>query len=313
MNILLAAEESIGVQVLSLLAEMHFSVVGVLTQAESTDGRSNIAAVAKQHGYEVLPSDLVTDTSFASWVENRAVDVLLNAHSLHIIQPAIVDAVRLGAFNLHPGPLPEYAGLNAPSWAIVNGETTHGVTLHWMDSGIDSGEIAYQVRFPIDESDTGLSLSLKCQQEGRLLVQQLFRDLSAGPAQVPRIAQKSVGRRLYTRKQIPWGGTIRWDQSAETIHAFVRASYFHPFASPWGHPEATLGSRKLGVIKTSRTHEHCHCQPGVIGDLRGRSVAVATADEWLLVDLCQIDGRVLSGSKIAVTASSAPDSVGSPN
>ena len=55
----------------------------------------------------------------------------------------VLEAPRIGSFNLHPGPLPEYAGLNAPSWAIYHGEQEHRVTLHWLDAGIDTGPIAY--------------------------------------------------------------------------------------------------------------------------------------------------------------------------
>ena len=78
-------------------------------------------------------------------------------------RPAATKPRRLHAppvSNLHPGPLPQYAGLNVPSWAIYNGEVTHGVSLHRMDSGIDTGPIAYQASVLIGPRDTGLSLSV---------------------------------------------------------------------------------------------------------------------------------------------------------
>jgi len=60
------------------------------------------------------------------------------------VPEAVLGVPARGAWNLHPGPLPRYAGLNAPSWAIYRGEQRHGVTVHRMDRGIDTGDIAYQ-------------------------------------------------------------------------------------------------------------------------------------------------------------------------
>ena len=98
-------------------------------------------------------------------MRSEEIDLLLNVHSLYVIHADLVAAPRTGSFNLHPGPLPEYAGLNAPSWAIYHGESRHTVTVHWMEPGIDTGAIAYETSFEIAEDDTGLSLSARCVRE----------------------------------------------------------------------------------------------------------------------------------------------------
>ena len=69
------------------------------------------------------------------------IDILISFRCPKILTDSVLNAPRVGAFNLHTGPLPEYAGLNAPSWAIFNGENTHACTLHWMDPGIDTGNL----------------------------------------------------------------------------------------------------------------------------------------------------------------------------
>ena len=71
----------------------------------------------------ILPSTSVRDPEFAEWMRSEEIDLLLNVHSLYVIHADLVAAPRTGSFNLHPGPLPEYAGLNAPSWAIYHGES----------------------------------------------------------------------------------------------------------------------------------------------------------------------------------------------
>ena len=143
MNVLLVAEESAGIQTLRLVTESEHEVAGVMTTPPTRGGGATVASAASALGIPVLPSERVREPAFADWVHAHDVDLLLNVHSLFVIDANVIRAPRLGAFNLHPGPLPEYAGLNAPSWAIYFGETRHAVTLHWMDAEIDTGAIAY--------------------------------------------------------------------------------------------------------------------------------------------------------------------------
>ena len=138
-----------------------------MTPAPATStGGATVASAASTLGLPSLPSERVREPAFADWIHAHDVDLLLNVHSLFVVNSDVIKAPRIGALNLHPGPLPEYAGLNAPSWAIYFGETRHAVTLHWMDVEIDTGAIAYSAEFDVEEEDTGLSLSARCVREG---------------------------------------------------------------------------------------------------------------------------------------------------
>jgi len=104
----------------------------------------------------------VKDPGFAEVVRAEKVDILLNVHSLFVIKPEIVAAPRWGASTCILVPLPRYAGLNAPSWAIYRGERSHGVTLQQNAGGIDTGPIATRPCLKLKRNDTGLSVSAKC-------------------------------------------------------------------------------------------------------------------------------------------------------
>lgn len=65
-----------------------------------------------------------------------------------ILPKELLDRIEL-PLNIHPGPLPKYRGVRPINWALKNGENHHGVTIHRMDEGIDSGPIYGQVIFPI--------------------------------------------------------------------------------------------------------------------------------------------------------------------
>lgn len=288
MRILLVAEEAAGSRLLRELAKGEDEVVGVMTGA--SESAAAVDKLARQLGITVLPSAAVLEPEHADYIRAREVDLLLNVHSLFIIQPEVLRAPRIGAFNLHPGPLPDYAGLNAPSWAIYHGERRHGVTVHWIEPEVDAGPIAYQSEFEIDERDTGLSLSTKCVHEGLPLMLRLVESAREGRDAIPARAQDR-SRRRYFGREVPQGGRLDWGVPAGRVVDFVRAADFHPFASPWGHPVSRLGEREVGIAKARRTGDSAIVAPGTIGETEEDGVRVACADEWIVVQRLHAEGR----------------------
>jgi len=292
LKILLLAEEAAGIQTVKLLAGSPHRVTAVLT-ASSGGGMGSgatVSAVASRAGFEVWPLRLVKEKEFAGRVRREEVDLLLNIHALCVLPAELVTAPRIGSFNLHPGPLPRYTGLNAPSWAIYNGERTHAVTLHWMDGGIDTGPIAYEAELDITEEDTGFSLSAKCVRAGLPLLQHLLAAASEGA--VPRRPQPPHTRQYYGR-EVPQEGRVDWTKPATQVLNFIRACDYLPFASPWGHPRASIAGRELSVLKAVRTGERTSDTPGKIGPRVGDEVLVASADEWVRLRRVRIGASVL--------------------
>jgi len=225
------------------------------------------------------------------------VDLLLNVHSLYVIHGTVLGAPRIGAFNLHPGPLPRYAGLNAVSWAIYQGERSHGVTVHWMAPEIDAGPIAYQSLFPIDENDTALSLAARCVREGLPLMMRLLDVAAKHPAEIPAVPQ-DIEKREYFPAGVPEGGRLSWQWPAQKIVDFVRACDYFPFRSPWGHPRTSMGTQELAVVKARRTHLAADSPPGTVGESTGEGVKVASSDEWLLVTKLKIGKESIHPAKV---------------
>jgi methionyl-tRNA formyltransferase len=239
----------------------------------------------------------VRDPNFAAWIEEHRVDLLLNVHALSIAHADAVRAPRIGSFNLHPGPLPAYAGLNVVSWAIYRGEREHGVTLHWMDPEIDTGPIAYRATFDITDEDTGLSVFTKCVRLGVPLVFSLLDAAARDPASVPTEPQRGE-RTLYRRRDVPQEGRVDWTRPARQIHDFVRACDFGPFSSPWGHPATRLDGRELGLVRTLRTGRSAPAPAGTIGEPRDGAAMVATGDEWLAVRSVAVDDRPVAAADV---------------
>jgi methionyl-tRNA formyltransferase len=271
------------------------SLVAVL--AGGTRGKaSTLAGAAERLGVRCRSAELVRETGFANWLENERVDLLLNVHSLFLIRPDALLVPTIGCFNLHPGPLPKYAGLNVPSWAVYHGEARHGVTVHWMIPEVDAGPIAYQELFDITPEDTGLSVSMKCIRLGVPLVSKLVDTAASNPTAIPRTEQDPRERTYFTAGP-PNGGCVSWSARARGIVDFVRAADYRPFPSPWGHPRTSFGRQQLQIAQASLTGRATNgAPPGIIGQRRVGGIFVAAADEWVLLERLRV-----AGAEAAVT------------
>ncbi len=293
LRVVVIAEEAAGVQVLQGLVALPTApeIVAVLTRS-AADGaeRPLVYESAQQLGLDVWPSSSVVSPELAARLRDARVDLLMNIHSLFLIHPAVLAAPLIGSFNLHPGPLPEYAGLNVPSWAIYAGEGSHGVTLHWLDEGIDTGPVAWQEGFVIEATDTGLAVSGKCVRRGVPLLLRLATVAAENASLIPR-EEQDLSRRRYFSAGPPADGLLDWAQPAAAILRFVRAADYAPFDSPWGHPRAGLAGVTVGIAKAVATGVAATQQPGSMVELDTSGAIVATGDELVLVQRLWLEGR----------------------
>ncbi len=171
-------------------------------------------------------------------------DVLFSVNNLKHIKDPILDCFPKGCFNLHPGKLPEYAGLHVAQWAIRNGETESAATLHWMISGIDEGPTAYVNLVEIKDNDTGLSLLQKCMKKGVILVIKCIVDLLLGH-DVPKLTPNKELFHCYrtSHARVPY---ILWNIMDQTdINNFIRAADYGPVESPTYSPKICYREMEL--------------------------------------------------------------------
>jgi UDP-4-amino-4-deoxy-L-arabinose formyltransferase/UDP-glucuronic acid dehydrogenase (UDP-4-keto-hexauronic acid decarboxylating) len=293
-RVLLIGEEAAGARALWALAQSNCEIAAVMTSiADGSQGTTPLAAAAKELGCIIWPARLVKDPGFAHKVRSADVDIILNVHSLYVIPAPVLQTARIGAFNLHPGPLPQYAGLNTVSWAIYRGETSYGVTVHWMEPQIDAGEIAYQSTFSIEETDTPVRLTHKCVRAGVALIVELLDTAAVNPDAIPKL-QQDLTKRRYFGKQIPQEGRLSWSRPAREVVNFVRACDYWPYRSPWGYPKTPFGGREIAIAKAARTYRQSDSTPGTVGFPDESGVLVATKDEWISVRRVIVDGRSLN-------------------
>lgn len=162
---------------------------------------------------------------FTNQLHNVAADVFL-VNSFSMILPSHWLALPpRGTINLHAALLPQYRGANALNWVLVNGETKTGVTIHYVDSGIDTGDIILQEVLPIDFEDTALTLRTKISHLWPDMLNQVLEWIEKGNC--PRRRQEE-GKARYWQRRCPEDGRIDWEWPAERIYNLIRA-----LVKPW--------------------------------------------------------------------------------
>ncbi len=302
LRLVLIAEEAAGARVLRLLSERRLLPVCVLTDGVGarSEGLAPVARLARLHGLPLMPARRAREGAFADWLERQRVDLLLNVHSLHVLPRAVVEAPRIGALNLHPGPLPELAGLNAPSWAIFLRRPEHGVTLHWMDAAIDAGPVAYEERFALTGQERAFQLAARCAELGVGLIARLLDDLEAGRP-LPRHVQDRARRRLLPPAP-PEGTELVWERPAADLEALVRACDWGPFPSPWGHAWTRLpDGRQIAVLRARAVEQPTGAPtaapPGTVLAVTDRCALVAAGRDTLQLSQLRIADRVVEARK----------------
>ncbi|HEV3349566.1 MAG TPA: formyltransferase family protein, partial [Methylomirabilota bacterium] len=183
-----------------------------------------------------------------SAVDGRPVDYLFSIANLSVVPARILALARLGAINFHDGPLPRYAGLHATTWAILNQETSHGVTWHEMKETVDAGAILKQSVFALAPDDTAFTLNRKCFKAGIDSFEELVRAMGDGTL---RARPQDLAQRTYFAKHARPAAQacIDWTLPAEHIAAFVRSLDFGPYPNPLEAPKVVGGGHVLLVPK----------------------------------------------------------------
>jgi phosphoribosylglycinamide formyltransferase-1 len=118
-----------------------------------------IPCVVLEHGE--YPRREAYDAALVKALRAADVQIVALAGFMRVVTPTLLDAFPGHVLNIHPSLLPAYPGIHAQRQAIENGAKVTGATVHFVDSGLDSGPIVLQAAVPVQESDDESSLSAR--------------------------------------------------------------------------------------------------------------------------------------------------------
>ncbi|MFC3614316.1 MupA/Atu3671 family FMN-dependent luciferase-like monooxygenase [Lutimaribacter marinistellae] len=202
-------------------------------------------------------------------------DWLLSIANLSVIPESVLALPARGAVNFHDGPLPRYAGLNTPVWALLAGEAQHGVTWHMIEGGIDEGDILAQKMVEIADDETAFSLNSKCYAAAMDSFPAVMEQLETG---LQRQAQ-DLGQRSYFARDDRPEGFARLDlhKPAGTLARQVRALDFGGYWNPLACAKVDTGHGPLRV-SGAEVAGRSGALPGTVIAVEGDTMVVATGD-----------------------------------
>ncbi|MBL4812150.1 MAG: LLM class flavin-dependent oxidoreductase, partial [Rhodobacteraceae bacterium] len=287
----LIGNESLAIQCGAMLREAGHVLRAVVTRNDS------VAAWAQGEGLLVI----APGKGLEQRMQGLQFDWLISAANLDILPDPVLAMATRGAVNFHDGPLPHYAGLNAPVWALMAGEAQHGVSWHLIEGGVDEGDLLAQQSVDIADGETALSLNAKCYAAGIESFATVIEQL-ATPAPV-RQAQDLSQRSYFGLNHRPDGlGWLDFTQSAATLARLVRALDHGDYANPVSLPKFEAAGQ-IWLARSARLADGEGAPGEVLQAAEGALTIACGSGALLLSRLSAADGcpgapRVQAGTRL---------------
>jgi methionyl-tRNA formyltransferase len=261
----------------------HIEIAFIVPRYDSQD--PVLHEWSKKLNVPFLLIENVNSPSFLETVKGFDLDLLVSMSFNQIFKAPILNLTKMGVINCHAGALPFYRGRNPLNWVLINGEKEFGITVHYVDTGIDTGDIIVQETFPIHAQDDYGTLLKRaeslCADVLFKALEQLLVDRSV------RIKQSSIHPvGSYFCRRIVGDENVNFNQPARRVHNFIRAVTFPgPGARAW------IGSKEV-MILTSELIEGAPDYIATVGEVVGRTTqgnVIKVADSTLLITkVCEV-------------------------
>lgn len=239
---------------------------------------ASVRELARCHGIPFLTSDISLPENVER-VRAIAPDFLFSFYYRNMIRPEVLKIPAKGAFNLHGSYLPKYRGRVPVNWAVINGESETGATLHCMVEKPDAGDIVDQEKVPILFTDTAHDVFGKVTDAAVTVIARSWPLLIAGTA--PRIPM-DLKAGNYCSGRRPEDGRISWNWPATRIYNLIRG-VTHPYPGAFSY----LDSKRV-IIWSARVMDG-HAPPGQI--VSPCPLVVGTGNGLLEICSLQLEGE----------------------
>ena len=177
---------------------------------------------AKTYGIDYILAKNINTLEYIEKVKKYNCDLFVSMSFNQIFRTEIINIPKYKTINCHAGKLPFYRGRNILNWALINDEKEFGITVHYVDEGIDTGDIILQRIYPIQDTDDYQSLlKIAFTECASILYDSILLFLKG---EVPRINQETIHPTgMYCGMRTMGDENLNWNQTSREIFNFVRA------------------------------------------------------------------------------------------
>ena len=267
----------------SILAAGH-EIIGVFTQPDKPKGRGYelapppVKVCALAHSLTVYQPKTLRDGAALETLRGLHPDVIVVAAYGKILPGEIIHLPEYGCINIHASLLPKYRGAAPIQRCILDGETETGVTVMYMDEGLDTGDMLIKESTPIGPDETAGSLHDRLAQMGAALIVNALALLSNGTA--PREKQDG-SLSCYASMLDKSISGIDWNKTNRQVHNQVRG------LNPWPVASSALNGKTDKIFKTK-----CSAKQGEPGTVLSiEPLAVACSEGSVEILELQLEGK----------------------
>jgi len=286
-----ALEELIqnGVEITSVftLAKEH---------ATNVSDFADLTTLCEDHGVPCHTFKHVSDRSVYEKLTEQKPDYLFVIGLSQILGEELLQLPKKGCIGAHPSLLPEGRGRAYIPWTILMEPRVAGVSLFYLDEGVDSGAIIGQSQFDLAKRETAITLYMKVADHLRKIIRDITPALKNGNLEA---VPQDESRATYTAKRVPHDGMIDWDNmNTHEVDKLIRATgYPYPGAYTYYKKQKLIIWRATPISSKNYT-----AIPGQILEKKDdNSVWIKTTDGILSIEEVGFKGETLKAGEV-VTA-----------
>ena len=289
MNILFMGTPEFAVPSIEALKKSGYNVIGVVTQPDKPKGRGykmsahTIKEYAIENDISVYKPKSMGNNCFINTLEELNPDIIVVVAYGKVLPKYILDYPKYGCINVHASLLPKYRGAAPIHRSIINGEKKTGITIMYMNEGLDTGDIIVQKEIPIEYNDTAGHLHDKMSVlGGQVLLSaiELIKDNKA--PRYPQDDKEATYAPMLNKDE----SEIEWSASADKIRNFIRG------LNPWPVAYTYYNGKKLKLWSAEIYNSDAKSNPGTILEhLANRGLVIAAGEgTTIIINNIQFEG-----------------------
>jgi methionyl-tRNA formyltransferase len=277
-----------------LIIDGEISIKFICVRFDTQD--QTLKQYCKQYNIDYLKGRNVNSVEFIGKLSKYNCDLFVSMSFNQIFKKEIINLTKYKIINCHAGKLPFYRGRNILNWVLINDEKEFGITVHYVDEGIDSGDIILQDLHPIKDTDDYLTLLTRAYIEcSSILYRAVCLFKNGGMIGKKQEDIHPVG--FYCTQRKIGDEYINWKDSSRNIFNFIRS-----ICSPGPMARSFINGLEVKINKAEMVQDATvyKCIEGAILNIDKTGFLVKTKDSFIKVTEYTSDITVKMGDRFEI-------------
>ena len=275
-----------------LIRDETISIEFIVPRTDTKD--HTLKELALENRIDYLHGEKINSPEFIKKASSYNCDLFVSMSFNQIFRKEIINIPHLKTINCHAGKLPFYRGRNILNWALINNENEFGITVHYIDEGIDTGDIILQRLYPITDNDNYSTLLEVAFKECAAVLNESIKLIQLG--KVKRIKQSEIHTvGFYCGQRKEGDEIIDWNQTSREIFNFVRS-----ICEP-GPIARTYCEGEEVKINTVKLIKDAPIYKGIVGQLLSKTkdgFLIKTSDSF--IEIIEFYGKLKVGKRLGI-------------